>query len=272
MYFGLRNVRTCGICRLRNGRSVCRRARRQDPDVIDLYFKWATSDRQTRTGRSQRARARASLLRHGLLYKFKCRLCDVAQSCLVHIPPFPKTAFAGLCQYERIHTFYIGYCDYLTELLVTCVKKDMVAQVQECVRACHQFRDPVHGHIHPRLPQLLKTTHLTAERRVRSIFYWAHVLGTKATVIVEAMRTPAMAAVSTLQLLLIATRGHRAYTQKELKIIFHETGREFFRNCEILAAYIDSKRMARGREDHQRNPDKFLSPVPYKRLKRYCVA
>ena len=141
-------------------------------------------------------------------------------------------------------------------------------KVQEYVRACHQFRDPVYGHIHPRLPQLLKTTHLTAERRVRSIFYWAHVLGTKATVIVEEVRMPAMAAVSTLQLLLIATRGHRAYTKKELTDIFEQTGGEFFRCVEALAEYGDTKRMEKGMADHQDNPDRHDAPVPYRRLKR----
>jgi hypothetical protein len=171
-----------------------------------------------------------------------------------------------------MHTFYIAYCDYLTEFLVACVKKDMRAKVEEYVRACHQFRDPVYGQIHPRLPELLKTTHLTAERRVRSIFYWAHVLGTKATVIVEEMRTPAMAAVSTLQLLIIATRGHRAYTQNELITIFHDTGREFFRNVEILAQYIDSKRMEKGTQDHRNDPERHDPPVPYKRLKRFVCA
>lgn len=267
-YFGLRSVRACGLCRLRNGRSANRRASRHDTDVIDLLFNWANSDTHTRVGISQRARARASLQRHGFLYKYRCRLCDVARACLVHVPPFEKSIFAGLCQFERMHTFYIAYCDYLTQLLVACIKKGMEVKVQEYVQSCHQFRDPVYGTIHPRLPQILKMTHLTAERRVRSIFYWAHVLGTKAEVIVEEMRTVAMAAVSTLQLLLIATRGHRAYTTKELTTIFHETGSEFFHNLENLAAYCDSKRMERGREEHERNPDRNLPPVPYKRLKR----
>lgn len=267
-YFGMRSVRACGTCRLRNGRSVTRRARRQDPDVLGLYFNWAVSERHTQVTISQRARARASLKRHGWLYKVRCRLWDVANACLVHIPQFPKTIFAGLCQYERMHTFYINYCDYLTQSLEPCVKKSMRVKVSEYVRSCHQFRDPVHGQIHPRLTQLLKATHLTAERRVRSIFYWAHVLGTKATVIVEEMRTAAMAAVSTLQLLLIATRGHRAYTQKELTTIFHATGGEFFRNLEILAAYSERKRLAKATEDHQQNPDRHAAPTPFKRLKR----
>ena len=267
-YYGMKSHRTCGTCKFRNGRSAARRARRQDPDVLALYFNWATSEAHTRARISQRSRARHSLSRHGWLWKFRCRLCDFANSCLVHIPQFPKTAFAGLCQYERMHTFYIAFCDYTTNLLTACVKKNMKVKVQEYVRACHQFRDPVHGTIHPRLPQLLKATHLTAERRVRSIFYWAHALGTKATVIVEEMRIPAMAAVSTLQLLLIATRGHRAYTQNELTTIFHGVGREFFRNIEILAEYCDSKRMTAGMKKHRENPEKNRAPVPFKRLKR----
>ena len=271
VYFGLRSVRACGICKLRNGRSACRRASRQDPDVINLYYNWANKETHTQVGISQRAQARARLLRHGFLYKVRCRLCDAAKACLVHIPAFPKTVFAALCQFERMHTFFIAYCDYLTELLAVCTKDDMRAKVAEYVQNCHQFRDPVYGHIHPRLPQLLKTTHLTAERRVRSIFYWAHVLGTKATVLVEEVRMPAMAAVSTLQLLLIATRGHRAYTKKELTDIFEQTGGEFFRCVEALAEYGDTKRMEKGMADHQDNPDKYDAPVPYRRLKRYCV-
>ena len=95
-------------------------------------------------------------------------------------------------------------------------------QVNEYARACHNFRDPVTSVAHPRLPMLMKMTKLTAEKRVRAIFYWAHVLGTKADVIVLDVRIPALVAVSTLQLLLIATRGHRSYTRKELVTIFIE--------------------------------------------------
>ena len=46
-YFGQRNVRSCGFCRLRNGRSVTRKARRQNPALIQLLFGWATMETHT---------------------------------------------------------------------------------------------------------------------------------------------------------------------------------------------------------------------------------
>ena len=115
---------------------------------------------------------------------------------------------------------------------------------------------------------LMKMTNLTAEKRVRAVFYWAHVLGTKTDVIVPDVRTPALVAVSTLQLLLIATRGHRSYTQKELDTIFIEVGHQFFRSLEMLATFVDGKRMETGAVAHARNPNNTRPPVPFKRMKR----
>jgi hypothetical protein len=115
---------------------------------------------------------------------------------------------------------------------------------------------------------LMKMTKLTAEKRVRAIFYWAHVLGTKADVIVLDVRIPALVAVSTLQLLLIATRGHRSYTRKELVTIFIEVGRQFFISLETLSKFVDERRMASGTAAHTRNPNNTRPPVPFKRMKR----
>ena len=98
----------------------------------------------------------------------------------------------------------------------------MVVQVHEVVQDCRYFRDPVTGVAHPHLTNLLNMINLTAEKRVRAVFYWAHVLGPDAKVIVPEMRSTALIAVSTLQLILIATRGHRSYSRLELKTIYFE--------------------------------------------------
>lgn len=267
-YFGLRSQRACGFCRVRSGRSITRRSTRHDPRLIQLLLQWATRPGNQTTLRSQRARAREKLKRHGFNYKRRCRLWEFVRKCVVHVPQLPDAAFAALIQFERLHVFFIVYCTYCTELLVQCVDQDYIAFVHECVKACHQFRDPETGKSHPRLLSVLQLTHLTAERRVRSIFYWAHVLGTKAEVIVEEMRTHAQAAVSTLQLLLIATRGHRAYTKKELDIIFNDVGRQFFIELESMAEYADKIRIAKGKEAHRRRPRTTNPPRPFKRLKR----
>ena len=153
---------------------------------------------------------------------------SVAKHCLVHVHIFGERLLGGLIRYERLHVYFIGYCSYCSDLLIRCVSKKHYKYVNQVIRSCNQFRDPITGATHPRLSFLLKMKHLTAERRVRSIFYWAHVLGLKATVINEHCRQYAQRAVATLQLLLIATRGHRTYTSMELDIIFKEVGRQFF--------------------------------------------
>ena len=267
-YFGLRSIHACGLCCLRNGRSATRRSRRHDHKLIQLLLAWATSECTTQDRRSQRAKARAKLMRHGFNYKRRCRLYDFAQHCIVNVPEYPSTLFAGLCQFERLHTFYINYCQYAMDLLTACLLPNMHAKVVTYVKQCHNFRDPITGKAHPVLHSILKMNHLTAERRVRAIFYWAHVLGTSAEVIVYPMRTHALVTVSTLQLLLISARGHRAYTQRELEIIYHEVGRQFFVALETLADYADEKRMKNGLEAHTRRPNYTRPPLPFKRMRR----
>ena len=268
-YFGLRSVRSCGICRLRKGRSVMRVATRHDGGVIRTLYDRATANVRTRPLQRRRKRARETLKRHGLDYKKRCRLMEHASCSLVRIDKFGETLFAGLVRYERMHIYFIGYCNYLMELLIPCVSKAHYAQVLKVVKACHQFWDPVTGATHPRLPYLLKMTHLTAERRVRAIFYWAHVLGRTADVIVQPCRLDAKCAVATLQLILIATRGHRAYTSHELDVIFTDVGRQFFTHLENIAQYFHDVRLARERDDHARDPDNHANPEAWQKETRY---
>ena len=158
------------------------------------------------------------------------------------------------------------------ELLVQSVPKAHYVHVHHVVQQCHQFRDPVTGSTHPRLPHLLKMTHLTAERRARAIFYWAHVLGTKASVIIEPCRMHAQVAVTSLQLILIAVRGHRAYTKTEWQIIFERVGREFFRSLEFLSAYHERKKYNRREADHRRDPLRHPEPVLFNHADRYLMS
>ena len=103
---------------------------------------------------------------------------------------------------------------------------------------------------------MLKMTHLTAERRVRAIFIWAHVLGTRAEVIVQPCRMHAKVAVAALQILLIAVRGHRPYSFRELVVIFKHC-----RVCPIIGRpihRIGGNRRLIGRPIHL-----LLPPIPY---------
>ena len=105
---------------------------------------------------------------------------------------------------------------------------------------------------------------------VRAIFYWAHVLGLRADVIVEPCRHHAQAVVATLQLLLIATRGHRSYTSTELDIIFRDVGRQFFRHLEALAKHVHDVTFASHQRRHNNHPEEVPAPVSFQPKDRYC--
>ena len=223
----------------------------------------------TRVAISTRKRARDQLHRHGFHYKKKCRLHDYSKHSLVHIDNFGSEVYSGLIRYERMHVYFMNYCTYCLDLISHCVPARCFGIVNNTVRQCHQFRDPMTGKTHPRLPSVLKMTHLTAERRVRSVFYWAHVLGTQADVIVQPCRRHVQMAVSTLQLLLIATRGHRPYSRRELNVIFRDVGRQFFMSLEKIAEYLEHDRVTRMTRQHERNPDRHPAPIRFRQTTRY---
>ena len=255
-YFCLARTRSCGICRLRRGRSAARKSTRHNPAELDAMFKKANADALGRDGHRARKRARDKLARHGWNPTKKCRLTKFAAKSLVHVTHFGDAPppCAGLIQFERMHTFFINYCTYCMDQLSQCVPKKMYPAVAQRVRDCHQFRDPITGHTHPRLPTVLKMTHLTAERRVRALFYWAHVLGTEAKCVYEDVRTDAKTAVASLQLLLIATRGHRSYSESELDMIFLKVGHDFYRSLEALARFTHDRRITRAKSEAKSAP------------------
>ena len=112
-------------------------------------------------------------------------------------------------------------------------------------------------------------THLTAERRVRAIFYWAHVLGLRAQVIHAEVRVHVQLAVTYLQLILIALRGHRPYTRPELVTVFEDCGRQFFSHLERITQYNEECRVNRQQIRHDRNPDRHAKPIPFRRRPRF---
>ena len=270
-YFGLANYTCCAICRKRKGRSVTRRATLHNPDEIRrLYTVANNEDVHTLPRIRTRKRAREELRRHGFDYRKRCRLEDHAKMSLVHIPSVGPRLFGGLARCDRLHVYYINYCTYLMELLVQSVHRRGYVTVCQVVQQCHQFRDPRTGTTHPRLPNLLKMTHLTGERRVRAIFYWAHVLGLRADVIDEPIRQASQRAVASLQLLLIALRGHRAYTSHELDFIFLQMGGQFFCALEEMSQFHEQKEYNNKLARHRRDPERNEAPLHFQRTARYA--
>ena len=267
-YFGMTGFHSCGICRLRKGRSVTRRATRHNPTQISRLYDDATADVRTRPLQRIRKRKRQQLSRWGFDFTKRCRLTDHANRCLVHIPEFQPTLFGGCVRYEAMHIYFIGYCGWLLETLVQCVPGSMRTYVGKIVKQCHHFRDPRTGTTHPRLSSILKLKHYTAEKRVRAVFYWAHVLGNNATIMPQRIRLHCQCAVSSLQLLLIATRGHRSYTVDELRTIYEGFGRMFFTHLETITEYLTQKKFDEKQRKHDEDPENNDAPTPWQREKR----
>ena len=210
-------------------------------------------------------------MRHGIDPKKRCTLRAHARRCLVHVSRYQSSVCAGLCRYEAMHVYFINFCSYLLETLVSLVPKNKYTAVSEATKLCWQFRDTTTGKTHPRLQTIIRLTYFTAEKRVRAVFYWAHVLGLTADVIVEPCRLHAQSAVAALQLILIATRGHRAYSGPELDIIYKDVGRQFFVHLEAMSAHKERIRVAREQQRHETNPANHPAPVPWKRATRYAA-
>ena len=96
-----------------------------------------------------------------------------------------------------------------------------------------------------------------------------HVLGLKAEVIDEPVRIHVQLMVAFLQLILIATRGHRAYTSPELVSIFEDAGGQFFSHMEKVAQHIETRRIRRGQRRHDSNPDRNPAPTPFRKTPRF---
>ena len=269
-YFGLTGYHSCGICRLRKGRSVTRRATRHNPTQISCLYDEATADVRTLPLKRIRKRKRNQLARRGFDFTKRCRLTDHADRCLVHIPEFQPTIFGGCVRYEAMHIYFIGYCGWLLETFVQCVMtgSDVRAYVDKIVKQCHHFRDPITGTTHPRLKSILKLQYYTAEKRVRAVFYWAHVLGLNAHIMPQRIRLNCQCAVSALQLILIATRGHRSYTVDELSTIYEGFGRVFFTNLEAITEYLEEERFNEKQRKHNEDPDNNGAPTRWMREAR----
>ena len=243
---------------------MTRYATRHNQEQIDQLYRISTAPARSMPAKRKRKQAHEQLRRHGFNSRRRCKLLQHAKDCLVSVNRYGTELYHGLIRYERMHVYSIGFCTYALELLAQLVPTNASFKVTKTVTECHQFRDPRTGASHPRLPSILSMTHLTAERRVRAIFYWAHVMGTHADVIMyEPCRVHAQTVIATLQLLLISTRGHRSFTSQELETIFTDVGMQFFRSMEYIEAYLETHRNNRQQRMHDKDPSKHPAPVPF---------
>jgi len=112
-------------------------------------------------------------------------------------------------------------------------------------------------------------TNMTAVDRVATLFYLPHVLGHEAHILKEQIRGDVLTAVAYSQLFVVALRGRRSYSERELTTLFDDGYVHFFRACERVNAFNEKNRLKKERKRHEKYPDKYAAPKSFKRKRRY---
>jgi len=238
-YAGLRSERCCPWCRLRNGRSAFRVATPHDTAEVERL--WAAADAPTNS--EARTMARARLRRHGWHETRRCGLLDVARHCLLP-GPADSGPLRGIVGVDVLHGLYQAWHGYLFEALDTLMPTPEAAhrKALDAVVGEYTLRDPESGKRVRRLTSLLSKDGLTAEKRVILLFLLASSLGTSASVlgVNPEVSTAALQCISSCEIVFLACRNHRPYTQEELKTIFEGQGIQFFGALVTLRDHADS--------------------------------
>ena len=150
-------------------------------------------------------------------------------------------------------------CVHICVFIYVCHIGVMTEEAKlECdnnVRNLPMFRNPDGSGIR-RFDQVSKVTYLTTSRRLTLMFVWVHALGTGARMLPEPCRRPALVAIASMQVIILATQGRRAYSVDEWTRLLVDTSMEYFAALEFLMQY---------KEEH----DTSEKPKTSKPQKRY---
>ena len=101
-----------------------------------------------------------------------------------------------------------------------------------------RFRDSAHMTNFRKQRTIFDHANTTAVDKVCILFLLPHVFGHKGETVPPEVRTPLLTAIARAQLLVIAVRGCRAYTVRELQVIFDEGYKILFGALEDVYAIL----------------------------------
>ena len=233
------DYRACGICRFRKGWSSLRKGTAHAKQHIQRLWRLAidtpTSRRHDALHRAQK-RSREQLQRHGFDTKRRCTMLDHAQRILVRDPSVQRELlFASVIFYDLLH-WELNCCDYGFKALLGVMSKRMQLECDNNVSLLPMFRNPDGSSIR-RFRQVSKITYLTTARRLTLMFVWVHALGTRALMLPRVCRRPALVLLASMQIMILASQGRRAYTTQEMDRLYVDTAREYFGAIEFLIQY-----------------------------------
>ena len=127
-----------------------------------------------------------------------------------------------------------------------------------CLGAQRYFRDPS-GVVYRKQKTIFAETNMTAHEKAQLLFWLPHLFGPVADNILPdpQLHRPLMTAVARAQLIIIAGRGLRCYTQAEFRDIFDQGFLSIFGSLQHIRTLSYHIRLRR----HQQHPTKYKKPA-----------
>ena len=132
-----------------------------------------------------------------------------------------QSLFASVIFNDLLH-WELNCCDYGFNALLGVMTKEMKLECDKNASTLSIFRNP-DGSTIRRFQQVSKITYLTTARRLTLMFVWVHALGTAALMLPRVCRRPALVMLASMQIMILASQGRRAYTTQELNRLYVDT-------------------------------------------------
>ena len=212
------------------------------------------SRRRDAASRAQK-RAREKLVRHGFNSKRRCTLLDHAKLILLRDPDRQRPSLFASVIFNDLMHWELNCCDYCFAALLGVMTNEMKRKCDQTDQKLPMFRNPDGSGIRS-FTQVSLLTYLTTARRLTFMFVWVHVLGTGALVLPELCWRPTLVMIATMQTMILADQGKRAYSVQEWTRFYVDTARECFAAMEFLMHY---------KEQH----DTTANAKPFEAVTRY---
>lgn len=161
---------------------------------------------------------------------------DHAEEILLRDPARQRPSLFSSVIFNDLMHWELNCCDYCFDALLGVMTNEMKRKCDETAQKLPMFRNPDGSGIR-RFTQVSLLTYLTTARRLTLMFVWVHVLGTGARVLPEPCRKPALVMIASMQTMILAAQGNRAYSVQEWGRIYVDTARECFAAMEFLMHY-----------------------------------
>ena len=200
-------------------------------------------------------------MRWGFNYQRRCLIPTVCRNLLIRLPGTDEV-FAHLDYRDFLHgvVMFLGrmFCELLDYIPFEAAARRTLDERLACLGRRRYFRDPS-GVAYRRQKTLFVETDMSGHDRVQLLFLLPHVFGPVAdnTLPDARLHQPLLTAVARTQLIIIAGRGLRCYTQSEFRDIFDKGFLSIFGSLQYIRTLSYQILLAK----HQATPTQYKKPA-----------